>query len=154
MTEQQFYPEDWKRLRLDHEDRQFCDDGPFHRLYNYDAFPYLKANGGWTWGERSTYLGRDGKEYEAVEVGCDYAHLWDHDGGYWQGKDDIERDAKRSIDLLIEMFPKRRRRCAYSGTWDDPENFYEARNGNLVHVTYRDKFNRDDNGWTGWKPAA
>jgi hypothetical protein len=147
---EQFNANDWAKLRLDREDKQML--GPnWHRHYNYDGFPDLDAHGGWTFGELDIYLGKDGKEYEHVKIGCDYAHLWDRENGYWQGREAIEQDAKRSIDLLCEMFPARRQRCGYSGKYDDLENFYTARNGKLIHNSHRGEFS--DEHWPQWQPA-
>jgi len=150
LVEEQFFPEDWKRLRMERQDRQFMGGGSWHRHWDYDSFPDLEPHGGWTFGEMDIYLGRDGKEHESLKVGCDYAHSFDRDGGYWEGRSDVERDAKRSIDLLVEMFPRRRPRCAYSGKYDDPENFYEARNGSMIHKDQEAKLRSEK--WEGWWP--
>ena len=148
LYEEVFYPADWAKLRLEREDKQFANS--WHRHFNYDAFPDVEPHCGWTFGEMDIYLGKDGKDYEHVKVGCDYAHLWDRESGYWQGKNEVERDAKRSIDLLCEMFPRRRQRCGYSGRYGDPEDYYKARNGAMVHKDFADKF---DDGWAAWRPA-
>ena len=151
LTQEQFQPDDWTKLRLEKQDKQFHEGGRWHRHWDYDKFPDFEPHGGWTWGEMTTFLGGDGKEYEHIKVGCDYAHLWDREGGFWQGKDEIERDVKRSIDLLCEAFPLMRERCAYSGTWGEPEEFYTARNGARVHKSQRSKFS--DAEWPQWQPA-
>ena len=147
---EQFYPEDWAKLRLERQDREFA--GSFRRHYDYDSFPHLNAHGGWTFGEMNIYLGRDGREYEHVKIGCDYAHLWDGENGYWQGRAAVENDAKRSIDLLCEMFPRRRQKCGYSGKYDDPEHFYTARNGQIIHKSQRGQFSETH--WPMWLPAG
>lgn len=149
VTDEQFYPDDWAKLRLTREDKEW-PEGSWRRHYNYDNFPDIDPHCGWTWGEMKTYLGREGTEHEMTEVGCDYAHLWDRESGFWQGREDIERDVKCSIDKLVEMFPKRRERCAYTGRYDDSEQFYTARNGSRVHKTQADKF---EDGWAAWRPA-
>lgn len=151
VTSQQFYPDDWAKLRLEKQDRQFTGVGSWHRHWTYDSFPDLDAHGGWTYGEQSSYLGKDGKEHELVKVGCDYSHLWDRESGYWQGRAEIESDAKCSIDKLLEMFPRRRLRCGYSGMFDDADQFYTARNGQTVHKTQHEKL--IEHGWDGWLPA-
>lgn len=148
VNSQQFGDDDWQKLRLPHKDKEFA--GSWRRHFKYDDFPDLEAHGGWTFGEMSTYLGKDGKEYELVKVGCDYAHLFDREGGYWEGRSAVERDAKRSIDLLCEQFPNRRQRCAYSGKYDEPDQFYTARNGCVVH---KNKQAELPAGWTKWLPA-
>lgn len=137
LNSEQFYADDWAKLRLEREDKEFA--GSFRRHYNYDNFPDCDAHGGWTFGEMDIYLGKDGKEYEHVKVGCDYAHLWDRESDYWQGREAVERDAKHSIDLLCEQFPRRRTRCGYSGRYDDADQFYTAKNGVLVHKSYLEK---------------
>jgi hypothetical protein len=149
VNSEEFYAEDWAKLRLERQDRQLLGSS-WHRHYGYETFPDLDAHGGWTFGEMDTYLGRDGKEHESVKVGCDYAHLWDRESGFWQGREEIERDAKRSIELLCEMFPRRRPRCAYSGQYDDADQFYTARNGRLIHKSQENKL---PEGWVEWRPA-
>lgn len=151
-NQQQFTADDWEKLRLKRDDKQFFGGtGSWHRHYDYDNFPDLDAHGGWTFGEMGVYLGKDGKEYEQVTVGCDYAHSWDRDSEFWQDREQIERDAKHSIDLLCERFPNRRPRCEYSGVYDDAESFYTARNGKTVHKSYADKF---EDGWSAWRPQV
>lgn len=149
LSSEQFYADDWAKLRLPQEDKEFA--GSFRRHFAYENFPELDAHGGWTFGEMSTHLGRDGKEYEQAKIGCDYAHLWDRESGFWQGREAVERDAKHSIDLLCEMFPRRRQRCGYSGRYDDPENFYTARNGAIVHNSRRAEFSESN--WPMWQPV-
>lgn len=152
LSSEQFYHDDWVKLRLEKEDKQYFAGGSWHRHWRYDDFPDVEAHGGWTFGEMHIALGRDGKEHEHVKVGCDYAHAWDHDGGFWQGKPEIERDAKHSIDLLCAMFPRRRPRCAYSGIFDDADQFYTARNGRLIHKSQEEKL-KETEGWRDWLPA-
>lgn len=149
LSSEQFSVDDWSQLRLTREDKTLLGES-WHRCYDYHKFPDLDAHGGWTFGEMDTYLGRDGIEHEHIKVGCDYSHLWDRESGFWQGREDIERDAKHSIDLLCEMFPRRRPRCAYSGKYDDPEHFYKARNGATVHKSQLNKFSPDH--WPMWLP--
>ena len=149
LRQEQFYADDWDKLRMERSDRQFANS--WRRHYDYDSFPDLEPHGGWTFGEMSIYLGKDGKEYEFIKVGCDYAHLWDRESGFWQGREDVEHDAKRSIDLLCKMFPRRRPRCGYSGIYDDPESFYTARNGAIVHKSRRSEFSDDH--WPEWQPV-
>lgn len=146
LDDEQFQKEDWQKLRLKREDKQLFE-GRWHRHYCYDDFPDLEAHGGWTFGEMTIYLGRDGKEHEHLKVGCDYNHLWDHEGNYYQGKQEIERDVKRSIDLFLEIFTIREK-CAYSGTYGEPDEFYTAINGKRVHKTQESKIE-----WPDWKPA-
>lgn len=69
---------------------------------------------------------------------------------YPHTKDSVEHDAKHSIDLLIEEFPRRWLRCAYSGKCDDPEIFYTAANGRIVRNSQVNKLRAD--GWLAWLP--
>lgn len=149
ISDEQFYTEDWLKLRLGKQDQELY--GSWRRHWDYDNFPDLEAHGGWTYGEMSFHLGRDGKEHEHVKVGCDYNHSWDGEMGYPNGKEDLERDVKRSIDALVAMFPKRRERCSYCGKFDDSDQFYTARNGNRVHNSQLDKLR--ETGWDGWLPV-
>jgi hypothetical protein len=147
VTSEQFYPDDWAKLRLERQDRQLGES--WHRHWAYENFPDVEPHGGWTFGEMNTFLARDGKEHEQVKVGCDYAHSWDRDGDYWQGKDAVERDVKRSIELLCERFPNRREKCAYSGRYDDSDKFYTAISGARVHVDREHEFTAGH--WPTWR---
>lgn len=150
ITSEQFGAEDWAKLRLVKEDKQ-TSHGSFWRHYSYEDFPDLEPHGEWTFGEMKTYLGRDGVEHELVKVGCDYAHLWDRESGYWQGRNEVESHAKHSVDLLVKMFPNRRLRCHWSGKYDTADQFYTAKNGALVHKSQADKI--DDSMKPYWLPA-
>ncbi len=150
ISDQQFYPDDWAKLRLEKQDKQLAGSS-WHRHWTYDSFPDLDAHGGWTYGKLTVHLGRDGQEHEHVKVGCDYAHLWDHERGFPDGRSDIERDAKRAIEKLCELFPRRRERCAYCGIFDDADKFYTARNGRRIHHTQEERLR--ENKWAEWLPA-
>lgn len=149
VTQEQFHPDDWAKLRLERQDHDF--NGSKRHHWSYETFPDCDPHGEWTFGEVTTYMGRDGADYERVKVGCDYNHLFDREGGYWEGHDDLERDVKRSIEKLAAMFPNRRPRCGYSGRYDDAANFYTAINGRLVHNSQREKFSTTE--WPTWLPA-
>src|SRR6185437_1078757 len=149
LVEEQFYPDDWAALRLERQDSDSL--GSWRRHWSYENFPDAEPHGGWTFGEQYIYLGRDGKEYERVKVGCDYAHSWDRDEGYWQGKSDIERDVKRSIETLLKMYPRRRVQCAYTGMWGEPDEFYTSANGPVLK-SKEEKLRAD--GWANWLPIS
>ena len=150
LCDEQFSESDWAKLRLKKEDKQLFEDR-WYRHWCYEDFPDIEPHCGFTFGELKTYLGRDGKEHEWVKIGCDYNHLWDREGGYWEGKDDVEHDVRKSIDLLIEMFPERKERCAYSGTYGERAEFYTAINGKRVHKSKIETFKKE--GWENWLPA-
>lgn len=137
VTSEQFYPDDWAKLRLEQKDSEFA--GSWRSHWSYETFPDCDPHGEWTFGEMNSYLGRDGNKHERVKVGCDYAHSFDRDGGYWEGHDDVERDVKRSIGKFVAMFPTRRVKCAYSGKYDDPDKFYETNAGWFVHLSCEEK---------------
>lgn len=151
VSSEQFYSDDWSKLRLKHYDKQMFGNN-WHRHWDYAGFPDLDAHGGWTFAEMTVYLGKDGKEYEMVKIGCDYGHLWDRETGYPHGKAQVATDAKRSIDLLCERFPRRRQRCAYSGLYDDHDKFYTTVRGELVHLSHEDEL-KAMKGWEGWHRA-
>lgn len=150
VSSEEFTPEDWKRLRLKEERYEYT--GGWRQGWGYEDWSEfeLEPHCGWTWGKLEKYLGRDGKEQEVVEVGCDYSHLWDRENNYPDTRSSAESDAKRSIDLLCKAFPNKLERCQYSGMYADKREFYVAVNGNLVHTSQLDKLSPD---WTGWFPA-
>src|SRR5688500_15617937 len=69
VCDEQFYPEDWAKLRLERQDKEW--NGKWRRHWAYETFPDVDPHGEWTFGEQTTYLGGDGKEHEQVKVGCD-----------------------------------------------------------------------------------
>lgn len=149
LLEEQFVtPEDFARFDREPEIKEFA--GSYREYYPYEDVPDYGFHGGITWYSRDLYVGRDGCRYKALKIGCDYAHSWDRDGGYWQGLDDVERDARGLIEKLVAAVPLKER-CAYSGRYDLPEQFYTARNGCRVHVSQRDKFSETE--WPTWLPA-
>lgn len=149
VNSEQFYADDWAKLRLEKTDSKLGGIS-YHRHWSYENWPDLEAHGGWTFGEMTTYLGRDGQEYEQAKVGCDYAHLFDREGGYWEDRAAVEREAKHSIDLLCEQFPRRRECCGYCAKYDDSEHFYTAINGTRVHKSQIEKL--QESGWEKWLP--
>ena len=150
VNDEQFYSDDWDKLRLKKQDQNHGVS--WYRHWSYEDFPDLNAHGGWTFGELKTYLGRDGKEHELVKVGCDYNHAFDRDMGYSDDFNSVERDVKRSIELLAEMFPRCRLKCAYSGKYGDAEEFYTATNGLTIHKSNLDKIK--ESGWEKWLPIT
>lgn len=111
--------------------REFA--GSICEHYDYYSIPDLDFHGGCTWYSKDRFIDRkSGKWLTALKIGCDYNDLWDDEGGYWEGLEEVERDAKRSVDILADQFPLNVR-CAYSGVVANPSEFYTARNGCLVH---------------------
>jgi hypothetical protein len=150
LLEEQFQrPEDFARFDREPEVREFA--GTYREHYPCEDVPDYGFHGGITWYSRKTYRGRrSGEPLKALKIGCDYAHLWDQEGGYWQGLDDVEADAHKLIDALTAAVPLKER-CAYSGVYDLPDQFYTARNGNRVHRSNAGKFSEAS--WSGWLPA-
>ncbi len=133
---------------FDREPRLVEFSGRFIETYDYDSVPDYGFHGGITWYSVEHFVDRDGTKRKSLKIGCDYAHLWDREGGFSDGLDEVEMDAKRLIEKLVEQHPIKRR-CAYSGQLDIPEMFYEAQNGNWVHKTQADNL---PGGWVLWRP--
>jgi len=149
LLEPQFQrPEDFALFDREPEVREFA--GSHREHYPYDDVPDYGFHGGIAWYSRETFIDRDGSRRKALKIGCDYAHLWDQEGGYWQGLDDVEADAKRLINALVAQVPMKLR-CGYSGKLDMPDQFYTARNGVLVHLSHEDKFTEAE--WPTWMRA-
>lgn len=149
LLEEQFVnAEDFAKFDREPEAREFA--GTYHEHYAYDDVPHYGFHGGITWYSREVYVGKSGARWKALKIGCDYAHLWDRERGYWQGFDDVERDAQALIEQLVDAVPLKVR-CAYSGIYDAPECFYTARNGARVHQSQSAKFSETE--WPTWLPA-
>lgn len=146
LTEQMFRPADWAKLWLP---EVIHDWGISHDYY---SLPDLDFHGGCTFYETGTGWDKTNKrKIGAIKVGCDYNHLWDREGGYWQDYDAVLRDAKHSVDVLCEVFPDRLTRCGYSHLWGEASEFYTAINGAIVHRSHLEKLRADD--WKAWLPA-
>ncbi len=140
-------PEDWMLFDLPVQIKPSTGD-KFWEHFPYDDTPDLNWHGGPTWGDvRKGFNRETGKPYKIIEIGCDYGHAFDRDGGYWQGFDDVLRDAERSAEALLKIAPQKTR-CGYCGRVDMPDRFYTAINGARVHVEAQ-----IPEGWDTWKPA-
>lgn len=144
LVECAFSPEDWRKLVVP------SDVHDFGVSYDYYKFPDLDFYGGVTFYKMHEGFDRLHKRpCQLIKVGCDYAHLWDMERGYPDDYESVLRDAKRSVDVLLEMFPDIHTLCAYSGLWDVDANFYVARNGKKVHKNYAEKIaERGDSPWS------
>lgn len=149
VNNEQFRPEDWVQLRLERSISKL--QGLHWENWDYDNFPNIEAHGGLTYGKMSTYVNRDGKECELVEVGCDYNHYHDEECEYPYTLESVTSDVRNSIDKLLEIFPNMLSRCAYSGMYGEPEEFYTAVNGVQVHKSKLAEIGK--NGWSMWLPA-
>lgn len=142
-------PEDFALFDKDREVKEMLGTGSHYETHDYYSIPDLEFHGGATWYSKDTFLDRkSGKDFTALKIGCDYGHSWDRDGGYWEGMQEVERDAKRSIDILVDRFPMNAR-CEYCGIVAHPSEFYIAGNGRRVHISQADKF---EDGWAAWRP--
>lgn len=147
LDQRMFYPKDWKKLFFTPKKTEYGLD------YNYYRFPDVDFHGGITFYETDKhYDHKTGKYYSTVKAGCDYNHLWDSERGYPDSYNSVLFDAKRSARLLREKFPNVKMRCKYSGIWDVPDMFYEAKNGSMVHKSCQEKL--VENKWDSWLPAA
>lgn len=125
--------------------------GSYRENYDYYSVPDYGFHGGITWYSKERFIDKEGKEQTSLKIGCDYAHLWDRESGYWQGLDDIDRDVKALIDKLVEAHPVKLR-CGYCGKLDNPDQFYTAKNGAIVHKSQIEKIKENDGLWEHWQP--
>lgn len=145
LTEQMFRPEDWAKLVCAERETDWG------RTYDYENFPDVDFHGGITFYEINIGWDKHQKrKVQTIKAGCDYNHSWDCDGGYWHNYDAVLGDAKASVDSLIEQFPGRLERCGYCGLWDEPSEFYTARNGRRIHKSQQAEFSEER--WAMWLP--
>jgi hypothetical protein len=150
LREEQFVSaDDFARFDREPVVKEFA--GSHRQSYDYFDVPDHGFHGGITWYERTVQITKSGAPTKVLEIGCDYNHSWDRDEGYWQGLDDVERDAKALIDALVADVPMKDR-CAYSGKYDLPCAFYTARNGSRIHISQLAKFSETE--WPMWLPAT
>lgn len=142
LNEEMFYEDDWKKLVM-----PVREDDP--RFHNYYEFPDVDFHAGITFYEITSHTAKDGRSISVIKAGCDYGHLWDEERGYPDNYDSVLFDAKRSVSKLLELFPNRRMRCAWSGKWDEPDMFYESANGN-VHKSFLEKMKESN--YPNWLP--
>jgi len=103
---------------------------------NGSAWDCVDFYGGITWCSDEPFYDRKlGRIVVQVKVGCDYNHLWDAEGFFYKGFDDVKRDATNSVEDLLKTFPLERVRCGWSGVWVKPEDSYTAINGATVSHT-------------------
>jgi hypothetical protein len=141
--------EDFKLFNREAEITEFA--GSFRENYSYYDVPDYGFHGGITWYSKERFVDREGKEQVSLKIGCDYSHLWDMEGGYSDGLDDVDRDAKALIDELVKMHPVKWR-CQYSSKLDVPNEFYTAKNGARVHNSCIEKLKLDDSWEKYWSP--
>lgn len=122
--------EDWALFDLPNQIHEFY--GTTREDFPYDDIPEFSWHGGPTYGKRGDYLGRDGKRWNYVKIGCDYGHLWDREGGFPDDLASVRRDAERVVDELHKRFPQNLI-CSWSGKVAHPSEFYTARNKATVH---------------------
>lgn len=116
----------------------------------YDDIPEFNWHGGATFAKIHQVLDKfTGEYYPVLEVGCDYAHLWDEERGYPDTLESVKCDAFRVIDELHMRYPQNEI-CAYSGMIDHPSQFYTAKNGVMVHKSMEEKIR--ENKWENWLP--
>lgn len=139
--------DDFKVFDLDQEIIETF--GSFRESYDYYKIPDYGFHGGITFYKKHSYIDRDGNKRKHIEIGCDYAHLWDSERGYSDGFEDVSRDAVRVIDKIIER-NKMKSICCYSGKIDTIDNFYTAKNGCLVHNSKLELFEKEKN--YNWLP--
>ncbi len=140
-------------FKLFNRERQIIESfpGSFYETYDYGSVPDYGFHGGITWYSKETFIDKGGNEQTSLKIGCDYAHLWDREGGYWQGIEAVDNDAKLLIDELVKNHPVKLR-CSYSGKIDNPDQFYTAKNKTTVHVSCMEKHKNDESFIKYWMP--
>lgn len=142
-------PVDWAKFDLQNEITE--NMGKSWEHFPYDNLPELPWHGGATFGKRHREFDRnEGRHYTVVEVGCDYAHLWDHERGWVDTLQFVTRDVQELIEEFVSRF-KQKERCAYSGKIGRGEEFYTAKNGERVHKTQEKQLK--EQGWENWLPV-
>lgn len=125
LHENQVPEEHRSRFFLPHRIEQLTPGGSKYVLYDYSdsAFAHLEWHGG------ITYYGIecDIPGHRAVRAGCDYQHSWD-DGCIYD-LEDVEREAKRTIDSLWEQHPYLLVRCGYDGSYHAPADMEPCGDG-------------------------
>lgn len=95
--------------------------------YMSSVFYDLDWHGGVTW-----YSKHGVDNPRVIQIGCDYSHLWDEGMGY--NEEGVERDAKNTIDMLLEQFPAFKCRCSWNGSYVNREDGVTGRNGQFLSV--------------------
>jgi hypothetical protein len=115
-------PEDgFKEFWLDSGEPYVSSSGEVHPNYDYYSARFSGANwhGGVTFYEK---LGGVDGASKYVKIGCDFSHLWDEDQEY--SYDDVESEAKATIEQLCEMYAFYRR-CPWNGKYQPESEMVE-----------------------------
>jgi hypothetical protein len=141
---EEMYPHRWSDFACRHAHGEFGSEGPAWESVEFDSeITFVK--------KLTYYSQAEGRHFEAVKVGCDYAHLWHRRIGFPDTYESVRADAQRTVHSLLLAHPDYRRRCKYSGIWDEPSAFYETVGGFLVHRT---KMNEIPATWKAHQPAS
>jgi len=105
LQQENFTPEDWLKVFETAPKTYDRSNGAKKIVRESGWLDSCDFHGGITWfkAECDPTL----PEQVSLEVGCDYAHLWDMESGYRYEVDDILCDVKRTIDKLHETFAVR-----------------------------------------------
>ncbi len=147
-------PEDFALFNCELKITDTLGLGKMREDYDYFSTPDLDYHGGITFYEKhQTIDPATGKPMVVIKTGCDYNHLWDHEGGFSHGIEEVRRDAINSINILADRYPLKLR-CGYTGKIDMPDQFYQAVNGSMVHVDQLVKMKATPEPWNVyWLPA-
>lgn len=141
--------EDWALFDVQPVIKEYMA-GKFWRHIPYESLPEFSWHGGATFAEIHQHVDKfTGEYYNVLEVGCDYAHLFDRERGYPYNLDIVKVNAMRVIEELHAQFPQNNA-CGYSGKIDHPSAFYKAKNGVMVHNSMID--NLKESNWNNWLP--
>lgn len=140
---EQMYPHRWDDFACSRSEHGFEHHG---RAFTHEMFDteITHASSQPYWDRKTERM------WDGSKVGCDYAHLWHHEGGYSDTYNSVNDDARRTVELFLKANPDLRLRCDYSGLWGEPSDFYTAENGKRVHNSHASSF---DDGWAKWRPA-
>lgn len=138
---EQMYPHRWADFAVTRKENGYECHGP---AWDHDWF-----HSGITWSSSEPYWCRKTERlWDGAKVGCDYNHLWDGEAGYPDTFESVKRDAQRAVDALLTAHPDRRLKSGYSHRWGEPDDFYTAINGALVH-----KEDEIPDSYDKWQPA-
>lgn len=94
---------------------------------------------------------REGRFFDLVVIGCDYAHLWHMERGYPDTLESVRKDAIQTVEKFLSANPDRRLQSQYTGRWGDEKDFFTAANGRRVHR--QDDLTNASDGWKNRRSA-
>lgn len=124
-------PDDWARFRAKKGKFNF---GPVTRYSESEgpAWGHDWFHGGITSTTSGQFTCRKtGLRIKTVEVGCDYAHLWDSEAGFPDTLETVKSDAEQTVDSLLAANPHLLVRNKWSGEFG-PLHSWESKKEETV----------------------